>query len=204
MEIFSNHKRLYITAFMFFVALSLLVAILPAIKNQNNNAPLPGTEALSEEALKGKLVFIANGCVACHSQQVRNVDMDKTWGVRPSVAADYANNTRMSWWMNTAKLMGTERTGPDLTNIGNRLPSIDWHLLHLYNPRAVVAESIMPAYPWMFEVKESADENDKVVNVPEEFLRGQKGTVIAKEEALQLTSTVARWQVCSGIPLQER
>jgi cytochrome c oxidase cbb3-type subunit II len=200
MEIFSNHKRLYATAFGFFVALSIVVAILPAINNQKNNAPLPGTELLSGEVLKGKHVFIANGCVACHSQQVRNVDMDKIWGSRPSVAADYAGNERMNWWMNTATLMGTERTGPDLTNIGNRLPSIDWHLLHLYNPRAVVEKSIMPAYPWMFEIKGKVDEKDKVVNVPEEFLLGQKGTVVAKEEALQL---VAYLQSLKQTPLPD-
>lgn len=187
MEIFSNHRKLFITALGFFVALTIPVAILPAINNQNNNAVLPGSELLSGDALKGKAVFIANGCVACHSQQVRNVDMDKTWGTRPSIAADYAGNKRMSWWMNTATLMGTERTGPDLTNIGTRLPSGDWHLLHLYNPRAVVTESIMPAYPWMFEVKQQLDENDRIVNVPAEYLK-EKGTVVAKPEALHLTA----------------
>jgi cytochrome c oxidase cbb3-type subunit II len=96
--------------------------------------------------------------------------------------------------------MGTERTGPDLTNIGNRLPSADWHLLHLYNPRAVVAESIMPAYNWMFEVKDNVNENDKVVNVPTEFLLGKKGTVVAKEEALQL---VAYLQSLKQVPLPD-
>jgi cytochrome c oxidase cbb3-type subunit II len=200
MDIFSNHKRLFVTAFGFFVALSLVVAILPAIYNQNNNAPLPGSVALTEEELKGKHVFISNGCVACHSQQVRNVEMDKMWGVRPSVAADYASNTRMTWWMNTATLMGTERTGPDLTNIGTRMPSADWHLLHLYNPRAVVAQSIMPAYTWMFELKNTIDENDKVVNVPVEFLKGKTGTVVAKEEALQL---VAYLQSLKQVPLPD-
>lgn len=188
MEIFNNHSKLFITAVGFFVALSILVAILPAINNQNNNAMLPGAGRLTGDELKGKGVFIANGCVACHSQQVRNVDMDKVWGSRPGVAADYAGNQRMSWWMNTATLMGTERTGPDLTNIGNRLPSADWHLLHLFNPRAVAGESIMPAYPWMFEVKNTPNENDKVVNVPSEFMKGKKGSVVAKPEALQLVA----------------
>src|SRR5690349_19953141 len=135
MEIFNNHRTLYAAAFLLFVGLSVFVAVLPAARNQNNNATLPGREVLAGDALAGKHVFIANGCVACHTQQVRNVDMDRSWGTRASVAADYANNTRMSWWMNTATLMGTERTGPDLTNIGNRLPSADWHLVHLYNPR---------------------------------------------------------------------
>jgi cytochrome c oxidase cbb3-type subunit II len=188
MEIFSNHKKLFGVAFLFFAGLSVMVAILPAINNQTNNAPLPGSEALSSNALAGKQIFIANGCVSCHSQQVRNVDMDKGWGPRPSIAADYANNARMHWWMNTATLMGTERTGPDLTNIGNRLPSADWHLLHLYNPRAVIEESIMPAYPWLFEWKENTSSSDKVVNLPEGFEGRPNEKLVATKDALALVS----------------
>jgi cytochrome c oxidase cbb3-type subunit 2 len=188
MEIFNNHRTLYGAAFLLFVGLSVFVAVLPAVRNQNNNAPLPGSEVLTGDALAGKHVFIANGCVACHTQQVRNVDMDKSWGTRASVAADYANNTRMSWWMNTATLMGTERTGPDLTNIGNRLPSADWHLLHLYNPRAVVEESIMPAYPWMFEWKIDVGPDEKVVSVPQDFSHDQGRKLVARKEALQLVA----------------
>ncbi|MEP6736811.1 MAG: cbb3-type cytochrome c oxidase subunit II [Chryseolinea sp.] len=188
MEIFSNHKTLFWIAFLFFAGLSIMVAVIPAIVNQNNNAPLPASEPLTSDAMAGKQVFIANGCVACHSQQVRNIDIDKSWAPRPSVAADYANNKRMNWWMNTATLMGTERTGPDLTSIGSRLPSADWHLLHLYNPRAVVNESIMPAYSWLFELKENTDENDKVVNVPAEFANNKHSKVVATEQALQLVA----------------
>ncbi|MDQ2657458.1 MAG: cbb3-type cytochrome c oxidase subunit II, partial [Bacteroidota bacterium] len=99
MNAFNDHRKLYAMALTLFVGLTFFVVILPALNNQNRNAPLPGTEPLSGEVLAGKHVFISNGCVACHSQQVRNVDMDKSWGARPSVAADYANNTRMSWWM---------------------------------------------------------------------------------------------------------
>ncbi len=200
MEIFSNHKKLFGVAFLFFAGLSVMVAILPAINNQTNNAPLPGSKPLSGDALAGKQIFIANGCVSCHSQQVRNVDMDKSWGVRPSIAADYANNSRINWWMNTATLMGTERTGPDLINIGNRLPSADWHLLHLYNPRAVVEESVMPAYPWLFEWKENISSNDKVVNVPQEFERKTNEKLVATKEALQL---VAYLQSLKQTPLPE-
>jgi cytochrome c oxidase cbb3-type subunit 2 len=188
MSIFDNHIKLFGIATALFVALTIVVAIMPAISNQNNNAPLPTSQPLSEFALKGKAVFVANGCVACHSQQVRNVDMDNTWGERPSIAADYARNTRMSWWMNTATLMGTERTGPDLTNIGNRIASEDWHLVHLFNPRIVVEESIMPSYPWLFEVKSAVAEGDKVVNVPPSLLNSSTDIVIAKQEALQLVA----------------
>lgn len=183
-----------------FLALTAFVVVIPAINNQNNNAPLPGTVSLMGDALAGKHVFIANGCVACHSQQVRNIEMDKVWGSRPSIAADYSNNRRMSWWMNTATLMGTERTGPDLTNIGNRLPSVDWHLLHLYNPRAVVNESIMPAYPWLFTVKEKLDSGDKEINLPDEFKPKRNGHVVATNEALQL---VAYLQSLKQVPLPD-
>ncbi len=186
MEYFNNHKKLFLTVLGLFLSLTLLVAVIPAIYNQDNNAPLPGAQQLSGDAIKGKALYVANGCVGCHTQQVRNIEMDKVWGERPSIAADYAAIRRTDFWRNTATLMGTERTGPDLTNIGNRQPSIDWQLLHLYQPRAVVKQSIMPAYQWMFEYKEKPGKNDKVVNVPDEFMRGRKGKIVAKPEALQL------------------
>jgi cytochrome c oxidase cbb3-type subunit 2 len=186
MEFFNNHKKLFTTAFLLFLVLTLLVCIMPAIKNQEINAPLPNAIPLSEEAIKGKAVFVSNGCVACHTQQVRNVEMDKVWGERPSVAADYADNHRTDFWRNTATLMGTERTGPDLTNIGQRQPSADWHLPHLFNPRIVVKESIMPAYSWLFTVKDKLEKGDVQVNVPAEFMEGRRGKVVATEEALQL------------------
>ncbi len=77
MEYFNNHKKLFLTALGLFVGLTLLVAIFPAIYNQENNAPLPGSEPLSGDALKGKALYVANGCVGCHTQLVRNIDMDK-------------------------------------------------------------------------------------------------------------------------------
>ena len=200
MEFFDNYKKLFGATFLLFVGLTILVAILPAFHNQKNNAPLPNAVVLSGDAVKGKAVFIANGCVACHTQQVRNVDMDKTWGARPSIAADYAGIHRTDIWRNTATLMGTERTGPDLTNIGSRQPSLEWNLVHLYNPRIVVKESIMPAYPWMFTIKAEPAQGDVVVNVPEEFLKGKTGKVVATKQALQL---VAYLQSLKQTPLPD-
>jgi cytochrome c oxidase cbb3-type subunit II len=188
MEFFNNHKKLYTAAFLLFLILTLFVCIVPALNNQKNNAPLPGAIALSDEAAKGKAVFISNGCVACHTQQVRNIDMDKVWGSRPNIAADYADNHRTDVWRNTATLMGTERTGPDLVNIGGRQPSVEWNLTHLFNPRIVVKESIMPAYPWLFTIKDQAETGDVVVSVPEEFMNGNKGKVVATEDALHLVA----------------
>jgi cytochrome c oxidase cbb3-type subunit 2 len=200
MEFFNNHKNLFGTAFLLFGGLTLLVAILPAINNQNNNHVLPDAVPLSEAAIAGKAVFIENGCVACHTQQVRNVDMDKVWGNRPGIAADYAANKRISRWINTATLMGTERTGPDLTNIGLRQPGIDWHLLHLYQPRAVVRNSIMPAYPWLFVEKETPAENDIVITLPEKYAGAIHGKLVATKEALNL---VAYLQSLKQAPLPD-
>lgn len=200
MSLFDDHKKLFITALLFFLALSLAVVVLPALDIQRNNAPLPGAQPLSEEAAKGKEVFISNGCVACHTQQVRSTDMDKTWGSRPSIAADYAQTHRPDLWHNTATLMGSERTGPDLTNIGARQPADSWHLTHLFNPRTVVKESIMPAYPWLFGIKKETSPSDKVVAVPEEFLEDPQSKVVATREAMQL---VAYLQSLKQAPLPD-
>jgi cytochrome c oxidase cbb3-type subunit 2 len=188
MELFDNHRKLFGTAALFFVALTILVAIMPAINNQEKNAPLPDATPLSEDAIKGKALFVANGCVGCHTQQVRNVEMDKVWGARPSLAADYADIHRTDFWRNTATLMGTERTGPDLTDIGTRQPGKEWHLVHLFNPRIVVKESIMPAYPWLFTIRKEPGGPDIVVNVPAEYLNGQEGKVVATKDAMYLVA----------------
>lgn len=190
MNIFSDHKKLFGLATLLFGVLTLFVAIFPALNNQNTYEPLPGFKPLTELEQQGKMVYIDNGCVACHTQQVRNVDMDRVWGERPNVAADYAGITRTNFWVNTATLMGTERTGPDLTNIGKRQPSEDWHLVHLYQPRAVVEESIMAPYPWLFEVKDSSvlTEEDRVVNIPKKYLKNKEGKVVATEDALALVA----------------
>ena len=186
MELFDNHKKLFGTAAAFFIGLTICVAILPALETDKIDRPLPGATPLTEAQAKGKALYVANGCIACHTQQVRNLDMDKTWGKRPSVAADYALDRRTDIWRNTATLMGSERTGPDLTNIGNRQPSKDWNLVHLFNPRAVVKESVMPAYPWLFIYKDEPAKSDIVVNIPAEFMDGKTGKYVATKDAMYL------------------
>ncbi len=194
MSIFNNHKRLYVTAGLLFLVLTFFTAIQPALRNQKNNAPLPDTQPLTGDALAGKDVYISEGCVGCHSQQVRNVDMDNSFGSRPGIPADYANNHRRSVWVNTATLMGTERTGPDLTNVGKRQPSKDWHLMHLFNPRSVVTQSIMPSYEWLFEIKEKPAKTDVIVSMPAKFLNGRTGKVVATKKALQLLAYIQSLQ----------
>lgn len=207
MEFYNNHRKLFQAALGLFLFLTLFVALIPASNNQKNNAPLPGFKPLSESATRGKNSFIANGCVACHTQQVRNVDMDKIWGDRPGIAADYAGIERTNFWVNTATLMGTERTGPDLTNIGIRQPSLAWNLLHLYQPRVVIPSSIMPAYPWLFVEKNEIDSSkDVYINVPVEFRGGKQGAIVATQEALDLVAylqTLKQIKLPDGKPAME-
>ncbi len=200
MNVFNDHRKLYAIAGLMFLVLTFLTAIMPAIQNQRNNAPLPNTEPLSGDALAGRNIYIREGCVACHTQQVRNVDMDRVFGARPGIPADYAHITRTSVWQNTATLMGTERTGPDLTDVGRRQPIFEWHLMHLYNPRIVVEQSIMPSYPWLFKIKKHPLKSDVIVSVPKQFLNGEEGEVVATKEALQL---IAYLQSLQQAPLPE-
>jgi cytochrome c oxidase cbb3-type subunit 2 len=99
--------------------------------------------ALPGMAQQGLEAYRANGCVYCHSQQVRpwGADLER-WGKRRTVAADYLFDQPL--------LLGSLRIGPDLTNIGVRPRSEDWHLAHLYDPRSVVPDSTMPAYRYLF------------------------------------------------------
>jgi cytochrome c oxidase cbb3-type subunit 2 len=188
MSIFHDHKKLFSLATLLFGTLTLFVAVLPSLYNEANSAPLYGSVPLTEQEEAGRQIYISNGCVGCHTQQVRNVDIDKTWGSRPGIAADYARSTRKSIWQNAGTLMGTERTGPDLTNIGERQPSQDWHLVHLYNPRTVMPQSIMAPYPWLFEIKDKVEKGDVKVNVPQEFMHGRLGVVVATKDALNLVA----------------
>src|SRR3546814_11160558 len=79
------------------------------------------------------------------------------------------------------------RTGPDLLNVGARLPSRDWHLTHLYQPRAIFGWSIMPASPYLFEVKERADPGDVVISLPEDHAP-HEGVVVASKDSLDLVA----------------
>lgn len=137
----------------------------------------------TESQLRGRGVYIANGCVYCHSQQVRDpaftTDVDRGWGTRATVPEDYVYDR--------PHLLGTMRTGPDLINVGQRLPDVDWHLIHLYDPRSLNAWSTMPAFPYLFEEKRQQDVNtgDRVIRIPGP--RAPQGVVIvAKAEALAL------------------
>lgn len=183
-----EHKNLVLTSAVVFIALSIMISVLPAFQMQDVE-PIPGQEPLTAHEERGLRVYVSENCMACHTQQVRNIQMDQVWGDRPSIPSDYVySKKRLDVWRQSPSLLGSERTGPDLTTIGKRQPSEDWHLLHLFNPRAVVPESIMPSYPWLFRIKDSTlvTKDDKVVAVPEGFFDKPGKKVVATEEALRL------------------
>lgn len=105
-------------------------------------------------AEEGKSVYISEGCVYCHSQQVRRkgfgTDFERGWGDRQSVARDYIRQDR--------PLVGTMRTGPDLMTVGQRIQAENWHLLHLYDPRITSNGSIMPSFNFLFETRKIGHE----------------------------------------------
>lgn len=181
-----NHKLLFGVIFWGFVALSLIIAVLPATWVQTQNEPLPASEPMTKMERRGLNVFIDEGCVYCHTQQVRPIAMDENWG-RPSAPGDYARINRPSVWQQTPAILGSSRNGPDLTNIGKRQPSEVWQYMHLYNPRSVVKESIMPSFPWLFKVVDDPSSEATTVSMPEGF--GPKnGTIVATEEAEALVA----------------
>ncbi len=159
-----------------------ILVLLPYLLLENVRPP-PGLKPYTEVQLVGRQSYIANGCVYCHSQQPRDIkqapDFTRGWG-RASVAGDYAYDT--------PHLLGTMRTGPDLLNIGARQPSKDWHLGHLYQPRAYTPGSIMPAYPFLFETRQgAAKEGETVVTLPPTLAKAGE-VVVAKPEALALVA----------------
>jgi cytochrome c oxidase cbb3-type subunit II len=164
------------------VATAALV-VMPYLQVRDVKPP-PQLKPYTSAQLRGRAVYIANGCVYCHSQQPRDrnlgPDLARGWG-RASVPGDYVYDK--------PHLLGSMRTGPDLFNIGARQPSKDWHLGHLYQPRAYVTGSIMPSYPYLFTVKDArqaADEGDEVLKLPPAASPMLGKVVVPTPEALDL------------------
>ena len=158
-----------------YAVLALMMGVLPGIA-LSGTAPGPGVEPLTALQAEGREVYVANGCSYCHTQQVRPLPQDKIYG-RPSVPGDFAYQT--------PELLGSQRTGPDLTNIGVRQPSAVWQYIHLYNPRAVVPESVMPAFDWMFEVVDHAPAGVTPVALPKAYAPAV-GVVVPTRDAQAL------------------
>lgn len=170
-------------AFAIMAGAMCLLVLVPEALLRDVRAPAE-LAAYSPEQARGRRVYIREGCVYCHSQQVRDpaftTDVDRGYGPRATVPADYVHDR--------PHLLGTMRTGPDLINVGARLPSADWHLIHLYDPRAVVEWSIMPSFRYLFSVRraDQVGSDARIVNVPAG--RVPPGHVVtATADALALT-----------------
>jgi mono/diheme cytochrome c family protein len=161
---------------LIYVGLAILMGVLPGIW-LSKVPPTPGLKPLTPLEARGRDVYVSEGCFYCHTQQVRPLSGDKPFG-RPSAPGDYAYQT--------TELLGSERTGPDLSNIGTRQSSTIWQYIHLYQPRAVVPQSIMPAFPWLFRVVDKLPPREKAVPLPAQFAPG--GAVIPSDDGKALVA----------------
>ncbi|MFV2004560.1 MAG: cytochrome-c oxidase, cbb3-type subunit II [Gammaproteobacteria bacterium] len=119
-----------------------LAQIVPLFFQHSTTEPVAGLKPYSPLQLEGRDIYIREGCVGCHSQMIRPFRAETERYGHYSVAGEFVYDRPFLW--------GSKRTGPDLHRVGGRY-SDDWHRVHLTNPRDVVPESIMPAYPWLEE-----------------------------------------------------
>lgn len=122
------------------VSLAGLVELLPLIAQDRYIEPIEGIEPYPPLELAGRDVYVREGCYGCHSQMIRPFRSETVRYGPYSVAGESVYDRPFQW--------GSKRTGPDLARVGGRY-SDEWHYIHLMNPRDVVPQSNMPAYPWL-------------------------------------------------------
>ena len=137
-------KNIGLMAVLVTVAISFggLVEIVPLFFLKDTTQPVAGLEPYTPLQLEGRDIYIREGCYNCHSQMVRPLRAEVERYGPMSQAGEYVYDYTFQW--------GSKRTGPDLMRVGGRY-SNEWHKAHLYDPRSVVPESNMPAFPWLFE-----------------------------------------------------
>ncbi|HET9863328.1 MAG TPA: cytochrome-c oxidase, cbb3-type subunit II, partial [Steroidobacteraceae bacterium] len=135
-------KNIGLLAILTAIAVSLggLAEIVPMMHDAQAIRPLPGVKPYPALELAGRDVYVREGCYNCHSQMVRTLRFETERYGHYSMAGESVYDRPFQW--------GSKRTGPDLARVGGRY-SDDWHRVHLNNPRDVVPESNMPAFPWL-------------------------------------------------------
>jgi cytochrome c oxidase cbb3-type subunit 2 len=135
-------KNIGLMAVLITIALSLggLAEIVPLMYQAEAIKPLPGVVPYPALQLAGRDVYVREGCYNCHSQMIRTLRFETERYGHYSLAGESVYDRPFQW--------GSKRTGPDLARVGGRY-SDDWHRVHLINPRDVVPESNMPAFPWL-------------------------------------------------------
>ena len=126
-----------------------LVQIVPLFFQHSTTKSAAGVEPYDALRLMGRDLYIREGCVGCHSQQIRMLRAEVQRYGPYSLASESVYERPFLW--------GSKRTGPDLTRVGERY-SDEWHRIHLRNPRVVVPESNMPGYPWLAQQPVKSDD----------------------------------------------
>jgi len=139
-DMIERNQALLIVLVILVVAVGGLVEIVPLYFQKSVTEPVAGLKPYSPLQLTGRDVYIREGCYNCHSQMVRPFRAEVERYGHYSVAGEFVYDHPFQW--------GSKRTGPDLHRVGGRY-SDEWHRLHLLDPRSVVPESNMPAYPWL-------------------------------------------------------
>jgi len=139
-DIIEQNVGLLIALIIAVVAVGGLVEIVPLYFQKSTTEPVAGLKPYTALQLSGRDIYIREGCVGCHSQMIRPFRAETERYGHYSVAGEFVYDHPFLW--------GSKRTGPDLHRVGGRY-SDEWHRVHLNNPRDVVPESNMPAYPWL-------------------------------------------------------
>jgi cytochrome c oxidase cbb3-type subunit 2 len=124
------------------VSVGGIVQIIPLFTIESTIERVDGMRPYSPLELMGRNIYVREGCYLCHSQQIRPFKDEVERYGHYSLAAESMYDKPFQW--------GSKRTGPDLARVGGRY-SNDWHVAHMTSPRAVVPESVMPAYPFLAE-----------------------------------------------------
>lgn len=141
-----THERIETSNFLMIILITLVVAvgglveIVPLFFQKSTTQPVEGLKPYSAVQLAGRDVYVREGCYNCHSQMIRPFQAETLRYGHYSLAGEFVYDRPFQW--------GSKRTGPDLHRVGGRY-SDEWHRTHLINPRHVVPESNMPAYPWL-------------------------------------------------------
>jgi cytochrome c oxidase cbb3-type subunit II len=117
-----------------------MVEIVPLFFQKSTTEPVPGLKPYTALQVVGRDVYVREGCYNCHSQMIRPFRAETLRYGSYSLAGEFVYDRPFQW--------GSKRTGPDLARVGGRY-SDEWHRIHLINPRDLVPESNMPAYPWL-------------------------------------------------------
>lgn len=182
-----NHKlietKLWLMIILIVVVISFggLAEILPLFWATHDKPENLNVVPLTALQLEGRDVYIREGCHVCHTQMVRPLRPETERYGHYSIAEESIYEHPFLW--------GSKRIGPDLARIGGRYGD-DWHRIHLIDPRSVVPDSIMPAYPWLEKNKLSGDLTARkmkvlrLLGVPytDEDIAGAKEQVMSKTE----------------------